>query len=519
VAAAAISLEAIGLVAFQQARQSPYNEPDNWQDWIAANFDDYLWPPFAPYHEEFWDWAWSIQPSESPDPFVAIWPRGFTKSTSTEVAISMLAARNKRTYGLYVCSTQDRADDHVLNVAEMLESPAFARHYLKVSQRKVGKYGNAQGWRRNRLRTASGFTLDAIGLDTAARGAKIGKNRPDFIIFDDIDGILDPPATIKKKITTITKSLLPSRATHAAVLVVQNLIHEDGVVAQLADGRADFLANRIVSGPHPAIANLVIEQIDGKARITEGTPTWDAIDIPDLQAELDEIGESAFRGEKQHEVGKVEGSIFEHVPFRHCRWDELPDLVDIEVWVDPAVTDTDGSDAHGIQADGIDANKNIYRLYSWENRASPEEALRRAILKSLELKAGSVGVETDQGGDTWKSTYDRVWDQMIDDGAVKKGTTKPTFKQAKAGQGHGSKAHRAGQMLVDYERATIIHVVGTHETLERALRRYLIRKPYDLVDAAYWSWYHLRKSIPDVTITTHERASRWATGSSSRWRN
>jgi hypothetical protein len=47
-------------------------------------------------------------------------------------------------------------------------------------------------------------------------------------------------------------------------------------------------------------------------------------------------------------------------------------------------------------------------------------------------------------------------------------------------------------MLVDYEQGRIVHVLGTHESLERSLRRFLIRKPYDLVDAAYWSWFDLR---------------------------
>ncbi len=195
---------------------APNESVDNWRDWIAANFDGYLWPPYAPYHEQFWDWAWNIDAGSAAPPFVAIWPRGFAKSTSTEVACAMTAARQTRRYGLYVCATQDRADDHALNVAGLLESKAFSQHYPMASRRKIGKYGNSQGWRRNRLRTESGFTLDAIGLDTAARGAKIDEDRPDFIIFDDIDGLLDGPGVVDKKIKTITQSLLPSRAPYAA---------------------------------------------------------------------------------------------------------------------------------------------------------------------------------------------------------------------------------------------------------------------------------------------------------------
>ena len=477
------------------ARRQAAPPPDNWEAWHAAVAPGYLWPPYADYHREYWDWLSEITAGVSARPFVMIWPRGFAKSTSTEVGAAMVAARQTRRYGLYVCATQEQADTHVKNVAGILESSAFARHYPAVSRRKLGKYGNSDGWRRNRLRTESGFTLDAIGLDTAARGAKVDEDRPDFLIFDDIDELLDSPGTVEKKIKTITMSLLPARASHAAVLIAQNLIHEDGIVARLVDGRADFLADRIVSGPHPAIRDLVIERRDGKAVIASGESTWPAKSIADLQADLDDMGETAFRSEKQHEVDKLEGGIFGHVVFRYCQPSDVPPLDDIQVWVDPAVTDTDKSDSHGIQADGIAADRTIYRLYSWEDRTSPEDALRRAIRKARELKASCVGVETDQGGDTWASTYELTWRKMVEDNEIPADEPTIEFRQQKAGA-IGPKSHRASQMLAAYERGEIVHVItGTNETLERALRRYLLRKPFDLVDAAYWSWHGLSRGI------------------------
>lgn len=487
-------------VNIQRKRRATSPVPDDWEGWLAEVFPGYLWPPYAEYHESFWEWVLSIEADRAADPFVAIWPRGFAKSTSTEVATAMLAARKRRKYVLYVCSTQDQADTHVANIAGMLESPAFARHFPETSRRKLGKYGNSQGWRRNRLRTLDGFTVDAIGMDTAARGAKVDEDRPDFIIFDDIDEILDSPGTVAKKITSMTKSLLPARAAHAAVLVAQNLIHPDGIVARLADGRADFLADRIVSGPHPAIRGMVTERIDGKMVITGGESTWPAKTIADLQLDLDDVGETAFRSEKQHEVDKLEGGIFGHIEFRHCEPHEVPALQDVQVWVDPAVTDKDRSDSHGVQVDGIDSNGFLYRLFSWEHRTSPEDALRRAILKARELKASCIGVETDQGGDTWRSVYELTWRKLVEQGEIPKDERMIDFREEKAGA-IGPKTYRASQMLAAYERGEIIHVRnGTFEILERGLRRYLLRKPYDLVDAAYWGWYGLTNPVVEVDI-------------------
>lgn len=466
-----------------------------WRTWLATVFPTYVDRGFAPYHEHYWAWVWGIAADEIPQPFVAIWPRGAGKSTSAEMACAMLAARKTRNYALYICETQEQADDHVSNVASLFESDAFAECYPDVSSRMVGKFGNPKGWRRNRVRTASGFTLDAIGLDTAARGVKLEDDRPDLLILDDIDGKLDSTATTAKKITTITHTLIPAGSDDAAVLAVQNLVIPDGVFSQLADGRADFLADRHVSGPHPAIEGLTYEQRDGKTVITGGTPTWpEGMGLDVCQADLDKIGITAFKAEKQHDVEPPAGGMFDHLVFRHCRWGEVPDLLRTVVWVDPAVTNTDNSDSMGIQADGLADDGTVYRLYSWEARTTPQDAIQRAIRKAVELGADSVGVETDQGGDTWESVYELAAERLVAAGEFAADQI-PRFASEKAGAGHGPKTQRAAQMLAAYERGEIVHVVGTHETLERALRRFPASKPFDLVDAAFWSWHDLSDTI------------------------
>lgn len=435
------------------------------------------------YHNVFIrdGWLWSrvreIDPTE-PLAFVPI-------TTSTGDYLTAFGRSHN-------CESQEQADDHVANVAGMLEGDRYGERYPQAAARMVGKYGNSRGWRRNRLRTASGLTVDAIGLDTAARGVKLDESRPDLLIFDDIDGKLDTPATTHKKIVTLTHTLIPAGSDAPAVLAVQNIVIPDGIFARLADGRAEFLADRIVSGPHPAITNLTYEQRDGRTILTGGEPTWPAIDLTVCQSQVDEMGITAFLAEKQHDVDAEGGGLFDHLDFRHCTADEAPDLVRVAVWVDPAVTNTDESDAHGIQADGLAPDGDIYRLFSWEDRTSPRDALRRGIVIAVRYGATEVGVETDQGGDTWKDTYQAAARELVEDGTITKEQA-PKFRQAKAGAGHGPKVHRASQMLADYERGRIIHVTGTHQTLERALRRFPKLKPFDLVDASYWSWQDLRE--------------------------
>lgn len=474
----------------------------DWLLWLVALFEEQFAAPFATHHVAFWEWVWSLKVGDRPQPFVAIWPRGGAKSTSAELAALAIGARQVRRYGLYVCETQDQADDHVANIAGLLEDPKVGLFYPDLAARAVGKYGMSKGWRRNRLRCANGFTIDAMGLDSSARGAKLDDDRPSFMVFDDLDGEQDTRATTEKKIKTLTRKLIPAGAPDLAILAIQNLVHPDSIFSQFADGRADFLADRIVSGPIQAVDGLTYEQRDGRFVITGGQPTWDGMGLQRCQEMIEDMGLSAFLAECQHDVEAPPGGMFSHLEFKRCSWAEVPKLERVVVWVDPAVTDTDNSDSHAIQADGLGADGKLYRLFSWESRTSPEDSLRKAISKAVELKAESVGVETDQGGDTWKSVYDKASVNF---------ETLPRFRSAKAGSGHGGKAERASRMLADYERGKIVHVEGTHQTLERALRRFPKTKPYDLVDACYWGWNDLLggRGVPDMGPGGVTGPSKW----------
>jgi hypothetical protein len=282
--------------------------PDDWQDWLYALFPKHVGGSFAQRHVDLWEWAWSITEDSAPRPFVAIWPRGGGKSTSAELIAAAVGTRGTRKYCLYVRETQEKADQSVANVAALLESPQVSRHYPTHADRMLSKFGTSKGWRRNRLRTQGGFTIDALGLDVASRGAKVDDQRPDFIIFDDIDDKDDTAGATQKKIGTITKSIIPAGSNNVAVLAIQNLIIPDGVFSRLADGRADFLADRQVSGPFPAVEDLETELYEDeetgtrKARIINGTPSWDGQNLATCQRNIDLFGLSAFLAECQHDV-------------------------------------------------------------------------------------------------------------------------------------------------------------------------------------------------------------------------
>lgn len=449
--------------------------------WLKAFASEYTRIEFANHHKQFWNWIYAIDDNR-PAPFIAIWPRGQGKSTSAELGVVNLACRGKRRYALYICATQDQADNHVSTIATLLESNPIARAYPDMSQRSIGKYGNVKGWRRNRLVTKDGFIIDALGLDVAVRGVKLDMQRPDLIVLDDIDSQQDSLVTINKKLETLSTAIIPSGANNLAVIGVQNLIHSESIFSQLADGRASMLYGKIISGPIKSLDNLVTESIDGRTVIVSGIPTWEGQSISRCQDMIDDMGISAFLSECQQETNNANG-MFANVAFKHIDKDALPDLVRVVVAVDPAVTDTNHSDSTGISVAAIDGNKNVYILDARESKQDPYATITLGLQLAKQHGADTLIVETDQGGDTWKTIYKQ---------AAKELTFFPKFKSEKAGS-IGSKTHRASQMLTDYEKGQVYHVNGDFVSiLENALRRFPLIKPFDLTDATYWAWRELK---------------------------
>src|SRR5687768_7735467 len=169
--------------------------PAAWDAWLRALFPKHFTQPFAQRHVDLWRWVEAIQPGIRPRPFCGFWSRGGAKSTNAEAAVVKIGAKKVRKYGWYLSSTQDKADQHIDSIGGMLESSETNKYYPELSDRAVNKFGHSKGWRRSRLRTASGFTVDALGLDTGARGGRIEESRPDFICIDDVDELHDSFAT------------------------------------------------------------------------------------------------------------------------------------------------------------------------------------------------------------------------------------------------------------------------------------------------------------------------------------
>lgn len=312
----------------------------SWRDWLKRYYSDVANRPMAPRHVSLWEWFDSLKRGVQPKARIEVWPRGGAKSTSGELGVARLCATLARRFVLYVSGTQEKqADPHVQNVSAWLER-------LGV-ERAVNKYGNSRGYKASLLRTANGFNVAALGLDAASRGVKLDQYRPDLIIFDDIDSQDDSADTIEKKINIITSAIAPTGSPDCAFLFLQNMVHDEGVVARIVDGRADFFRNRESPTVEPAVYNLETELYDrgdGQQiyRITGGAPSWEGQNLAVCEGQINLWGLSAFRREAQHEVGSVNGVFFRQDNLTPIAPADVPDFASVCLAGDLAATEGAG---------------------------------------------------------------------------------------------------------------------------------------------------------------------------------
>ena len=373
--------------------------------WLQTHFPAVTRYPMGARHIRLWSWFSVLSSNIRLAPRVEVWPRGGAKSTTAELATTWIGQRLSRRFVLYVSGTQDQADKHVGSIAGFFERVGV--------DRSVGKYGNSRGWRRNQLRCANGFNVEALGLDTAARGIKLDEFRPDLIIFDDIDEAEDTQKTVEKKIRAITGTILPAGAENAAILFIQNLVHENGVVARLVDGRAEFLYDREVPPVEVAVEGLEVEPYEAesgrrKYRIKSGVPTWEGQNLEIAEYQINTWGLPAFRRESQHEVRGAAGYFFDETAFRYCKPSEIPSGLRLcRAW-DLAATQGGGDWTVGVLM-GITSDGLVYILdvqrYQFESAKVRALLLRTAERDTLGKVYGAD--EVDHRGNVTTAGVDR----------------------------------------------------------------------------------------------------------------
>jgi len=486
--------------------------PSGWPDLLRAMFPAYIWYPFSQPHKDLWNWADAIEQGGAARPFVAIWPRNRGKSTHAEMLAAVMGARHKRQYCLYVCETQEQADKHVGTIQSMLESDNVGQYYPDIGRPYIGKHGS-KSWRRSLLK-AKGYSVEAIGLDKAIRGQKIDWARPDLIIFDDIDGKHDTEAAVKKKQDTITTSILPAGAENVAILFVQNIIHAGSIAHRLSkrpddEGAADYLADRIISGPYQAVDGLAYEFVEvGEGffewHITSGRSLWEGFTIATCEAEITTYGPTSFELESQHEIDTDDpNALLSTAILDATRVSSHPDLAAVGVAVDPS----GGTGQCGIIGGGVATIGREQHGFTIADASTPvgtssarwaEAALRLYNA----IRADCIIVERNFGGDMVENTIRTAVLKDSDGEVILKGENVKII-EVNASRGKEVRAQPVSSLF----ELGKWHHLGRYPELQRQWTQWIpgTKPSPDRLDAEVWlaTHYLVDKELPAMMKQAH----------------
>lgn len=390
--------------------------------WAPRYLHNFFRRKMDPGHLRLWDHLSGIEYGKRSRPYVAIWPRGVGKSTTAEAAVVYLGATERRRFILYVSRTQDQADKHVQAIAAMLGEYSIRTGYPLLAQRELSQFGHQTGWSSSLLRTASGFKVMAVGLDKAVRGIKLGADRPDGIILDDIDGRHDSENKVKKIIETLTDTVIPAGvAGKTFILAVQNKISRNGVFAQLARKQPPFLMDRVLDEVPAWEGGKVVYELDEELgvklpRLRGATFLWSGLDLDAIEAEMVTEGPKAVQRELNHKVDDVEGALWRQADLDEHRIDRPPGvlpcevvaLTDVVIGVDPPAS-ADGAEC-GIVARGLDGDDHLYTLADDSVAPKPGQPLlperwgAAAVRSYIRHRADYIIAEANNGGEMVRST-------------------------------------------------------------------------------------------------------------------
>lgn len=246
----------------------------------------------------------------------------------------------------------------------------------------------------------------------------------------------------------------------------------------------------IISGKEGTVAVTRGNTMDNKANLAESFITkiynrygGTRLGRQELEAEI---------------LGDIPNALWTYAMIEISRVSEAPEIGRIIVAVDPAITNTENSDEHGLIVVGLHQNgKEAYVLEDGSARGSPLDWARRAVGLYDKWGADAIVAEVNQGGDMVEQNIKTVRDTV-------------KVIQVRATRG---KHVRAEPIASLYEQGRVHHV-GAFDKLEKQMTTmtsagYEGSDSPDRLDSLVWG---ITELFPDMVGTKQEPVNITFTG-------
>lgn len=389
--------------------------------------------------------AWArtdLLPAEVREAWVA--PRGSGKSTWVfGVLICWALAHGHRKYVAAYADTAMQAQQHLTSLKREFDQNELLRYdYPELCTAARRPSGGAVSDNRSMYIAESGVVISAKGIDSSTLGAKVGKQRPDCILMDDVEpeesNYSDDQK--EKRLNTILNALFPMNL-NAVVLFVGTTTMPGSIVHDLV--RQHTETDHAERPEWPQDENIqvnyypaLVEQPDG-SRVSLWPERWST-------EYLESISHTrSFSLNYMNDPMARSGDYWNKDDFSYDAHPLEQSLTHMVLSIDPAVTDKSKSDFTGLVVVGYSTQaQRCLILYSRAVKVAPGEGLRKIVLEILDAHPRITGlvVEVNQGGAAWQA--------ILHDLPVK---IREVHQKA-------PKEARAADLLTHYQLGRVVHL-------------------------------------------------------------
>ncbi|HWB36936.1 MAG TPA: hypothetical protein VHA75_13015 [Rugosimonospora sp.] len=383
-------------------------------------------------------------------------PRETGKSTWWFLILVLwAAAHGHRKFAAAFADSTGQAETHLATFkAELDRNDLLREDFPKLCEPARRRTGGTTADRQGMLHTRAGFVFAARGIDASNLGLKVGEQRPDLILFDDVEPDESNYSAYQagKRLRTIIDAVLPMNLW-AVVVLVGTVTMPGSVVHQLVRSRVEkpeqwITDERFVTHHYQPI----VVRDDGSER-----SIWPA-KWPLSMLNSIRHTRSYLKNFANDPMGS-DGGYWTADDFRYG---DLEGVTGQLLSVDPAVTTKTTSDLTGIAVigyaparQGVEARCVVEHAEEVRKTGS---ALRTHLLGLLERypRVRAVLVETNQGGENWRDILHDLPVKLIavHNTVPKEVRAANTLSHYQRGRvQHATKLVRAEEQMVSFPKA------------------------------------------------------------------
>lgn len=417
-----------------------------------------------------------------------IWPRGTGKSTMMfKILPAWLGAHGHVKFLAAFSDSKEQAELHLENFKSELQKngllrqdyPEFVTPKRMTNSEKAAAKADTQA----SFMSQSGFTFKAFGVGHPVRGLKVGDDRPDMLLIDDVEKGEENYSLheAEKRLNTLRNDIFHLEVT-ARVVIVGTVTRPGSIIHQLvqtvitSEEPEEWVKGaRITVHYKPAI---ITDDQSGEER-SLWPQRWPLEYLQDERTNnsasfAQEMMNDPKMGDLRFWTTEIQ-RIASPLPY----WRQI-------IWIDPAVTYNEDSDFTGISVLSLTPTK-VLQVHEAFRRKIGGTELRTIVLDLLAKYPDIVYVmcERNQGGELWPEMVlndlpvpvnPRVWDAF---------PQTSSFSNKRA-----SKHIRVQNLCNAYQRSSVIHekALPQLEAEELAWPNGLVK---DTVDAVATGGQHL----------------------------